>query len=32
MHQEEISQQLLKWMEEFVEQSHPGLGNWPDEL
>ena len=29
MKQEEISQKLLSWLEEFVEQPHPSLGNWP---
>lgn len=29
MQQEEISQKLLSWLEEFVEQPHPSLGNWP---
>ena len=28
MQQEEISQKLLSWLEEFVEQPHPSLGNW----
>jgi hypothetical protein len=29
MQHEDISQQLLKWMEEFIEHPHPSLGNWP---
>lgn len=27
--QEQVSQALVKWMEDFVERPHPGLGNWP---
>ena len=27
--QDSVTQALLKWMEEFVEQPHPGLGGWP---
>jgi len=29
MQQEDISQKLLNWLEEFVEHPHPSLGNWP---
>ena len=24
-----VESALLKWMEEFVEKPHPGLGGWP---
>jgi hypothetical protein len=27
--QESVTSALLKWMEEFVEVPHPGLGGWP---
>jgi hypothetical protein len=27
--QESVKSALLKWMEEFVEVPHPGLGGWP---
>jgi hypothetical protein len=27
--QELVTAKLLKWMEEFVEVPHPGLGGWP---
>ena len=27
--QESVENQLLKWMEEFVEVPHPSLGGWP---
>lgn len=27
--QSTVEQALLKWMQEFVEVSHPSLGNWP---
>lgn len=27
--QSTVEQAILKWMEEFVEQPHPSLGNWP---
>ncbi len=27
--QELVTSALLKWMEEFVEKPHPGLGGWP---
>jgi hypothetical protein len=29
MNQEQISKQLIQWMQEFVEIPHPRLGNWP---
>ena len=29
MDQQTVTQALLKWLEEFVEQPHPGLGGWP---
>lgn len=27
--QETVTEKLLQWMEEFVEQPHPSLGGWP---
>ena len=27
--QSTVEQELLKWMQEFVEAPHPSLGNWP---
>ena len=27
--QESVTAELLRWMEEFVEQPHPSLGGWP---
>ena len=29
MNHDQVKSKLLKWMEEFVEQAHPTLGNWP---
>lgn len=29
INQSTVEQSILKWMEEFVEQPHPSLGNWP---
>lgn len=29
MNHEQVTAELLKWMEEFVEVPHPSLGGWP---
>jgi hypothetical protein len=29
MDQQQVTEKLLAWMEEFVEVPHPGLGGWP---
>lgn len=29
MDQAQVTAELLKWMEEFVEKPHPSLGGWP---
>ena len=32
MNPQEIEQKLTDWMINFVERSHPGLGNRPDQF
>lgn len=29
MDQQQVTVELLKWIEEFVEKPHPSMGNWP---